>query len=32
LGAALVFGTKGIVAKLIAMPEFIGVIALAPGA
>jgi uncharacterized membrane protein YoaK (UPF0700 family) len=29
LGAALVFGTKGIVAKLIALPEFVGVIALA---
>ena len=29
LGAALVFGTKGVVAKLIALPEFIAVIALA---
>jgi uncharacterized membrane protein YoaK (UPF0700 family) len=29
LGAALVFGTKGIVAKLIALPEFMAVIAVA---
>jgi uncharacterized membrane protein YoaK (UPF0700 family) len=29
LGAALVFGTKGVIAKLIALPEFILVIALA---
>jgi uncharacterized membrane protein YoaK (UPF0700 family) len=29
LGAALVFGSKGIVAKLIALPEFVAVIALA---
>jgi uncharacterized membrane protein YoaK (UPF0700 family) len=29
LGAALVFGTKGVVAKLIALPEFIGVVAIA---
>jgi uncharacterized membrane protein YoaK (UPF0700 family) len=29
LGAALVFGTKGIIAKLIALPEFMAVIALA---
>jgi uncharacterized membrane protein YoaK (UPF0700 family) len=29
LGAALVFGTKGVLAKLIALPEFIGVVAIA---
>ena len=29
LGAALVFGTKGVIAKLIALPEFMAVIALA---
>jgi uncharacterized membrane protein YoaK (UPF0700 family) len=29
LGAALVFGTKGVIAKLVALPEFIIVIALA---
>ena len=29
LGAALVFGTHGVIAKLIALPEFIAVIALA---
>jgi uncharacterized membrane protein YoaK (UPF0700 family) len=29
LGAALVFGTKGVVAKLIALPEFMAVIAIA---
>lgn len=29
LGAALAFGTKGVIAKLIALPEFIAVIALA---
>jgi uncharacterized membrane protein YoaK (UPF0700 family) len=29
LGAALVFGTKGVIAKLIALPEFMAVIAIA---
>ena len=29
LGAALVFGTHGVIAKLLALPEFIAVVALA---